>query len=604
MTRLLLLLAVICCCGNLTSFSQAPDKRFTGLDTAFARVLKDWHTAGFAVAVVEKNKVVYSKGFGYRDVEKKLPVTTNTLFAIGSCTKAFTSSLLGMLQKDGKLELDKPVRTYLPDLRFYNDAMNDMITVRDMMCHRTGLPRHDLSWYYFPTSRDSLITRIRYLEPTAGLREQYQYNNFMFLAQGVVAEKLYNNKWETLVKEKILNPLGMTQTNFSVQDMANSADAATGYYAKKDTLITKLDYFNIDAMGPAGSINSSVNEMANWVITWINGGKFNGKEILPPGYVPQAISGQMISGSGLPDKDFPDVHISTYGFGWGMGSYRGHYRVQHGGNIDGFSANVTFFPSDSVGIIVLVNQNASVVPSIVRNLVADRMLNLTRTDWNTFNKKAADKARAEQKAQEKNVTSSKKPNAPLTHPLKSYEGLYSHPGYGTIEVVVKNDSLFGLLPRNESIWFRHFHYDIFEFFGVDKTYGIDTTDKTNMKYQFNMNTMGDIESLSTEMQPGLKPLVFTRTPKAAPLTKADLQKYVGEYEIAGMKIKTEIRNENVLFFIVPGQPDYETVYVGNHEFKLKALEGFTVKFDVDAKNEVTSATFIQPNGIFKGKRIR
>ena len=155
--------ALLLCLITVISFAQkensTEEKRFAGLDTAFARVLKDWHAAGFAVAVVEKNKVIYAKGFGYRDYENKIPVTPNTLFAIGSCTKAFTASLLGMLNKDGKVDFDKPVRTYLPDLKFYNDELNDHVTLRDMMCHRTGLPRHDYSWYLFQThSRDSLCS--------------------------------------------------------------------------------------------------------------------------------------------------------------------------------------------------------------------------------------------------------------------------------------------------------------------------------------------------------------------------------------------------------------------------------------------------------------
>src|SRR5271154_702119 len=157
---LLLVLATITCVGQ----KKSEDKRFAGLDTAFARVLKAWHAAGFAVAVVEKNKVIYTNGYGYRDYENKVPVTPNTLFAIGSCTKAFTASLLGMLRQDGKVEYDKPVRNYLPELKFFNNEMNDKITLRDMMCHRTGLPRHDLSWYLFSTqSRDSLIQRIQYM---------------------------------------------------------------------------------------------------------------------------------------------------------------------------------------------------------------------------------------------------------------------------------------------------------------------------------------------------------------------------------------------------------------------------------------------------------
>ena len=202
--------ALLLCTIATTLFAQkkkttAAD-RFAGLDTAFARVLKDWNAAGFAVAVVEKDSVVYAKGFGYKDFENKLPVTENTLFAIGSCTKAFTSSLIGLLEKDGKLEYDKPVREYMPDLKFFNDDLTAHVTVRDMMCHRTGLPRHDYSWYYFGIgSADSMMKRIAYMEPTAPLRQTWQYNNFMFFMQGQLAEKISGSSWADNIKEKIFN---------------------------------------------------------------------------------------------------------------------------------------------------------------------------------------------------------------------------------------------------------------------------------------------------------------------------------------------------------------------------------------------------------------
>lgn len=342
------IIALLLCTATATSFAQkqksTEDKRFAGLDTAFARVLKEWHAAGFAVAVVAKDKVIYAKGFGYRDYENKIPVTSNTLFAIGSCTKAFTSSLLGMLSKDGKVDFDKPVRTYLPDLKFYNDELNDHVTLRDMMCHRTGLPRHDYSWYLFQSrSKDSLVQRIQFMEPSAELREKWQYNNFMFLLQGVATEKITGKSWEDNIREKIFQPLGMTNSDVSLGEWAKSSDAAYGYDVKNDSIIKKMDYYDIAAMSPAGSINSSVNDMSKWVITWINGGKFNGKEILPASYITQAMSSQMVIGAALPDKEKTDIYFSNYGFGWFLASYRGHYRVEHGGNIDGFSASTSFF---------------------------------------------------------------------------------------------------------------------------------------------------------------------------------------------------------------------------------------------------------------------
>ena len=165
-----------------------------------------------------------------------------------------------------------------------------------MMCHRTGLPRHDYSWYFFPTdSRDSLMRRIQFQEPSAGIREKYQYNNFMFMLQGLIVEKVTGKSWEENISEKFFKPLGMSGSNLSIESLEKSDDAAFGYRLRSDSIIEKVDYYHIRGMSPAGSINSSVNEMAKWVITWINGGKFEGKEIIPASYISEAISSQMVA---------------------------------------------------------------------------------------------------------------------------------------------------------------------------------------------------------------------------------------------------------------------------------------------------------------------
>ena len=589
------------CCGQAPAQDSKADRRFSGLDTAFARILKTWHAAGFAVAVVEKNKVIYARGFGYRNMEKNLPITPNTLFAIGSCTKAFTASLLGMLRQEGKLDLDKPVRNYLPELKFSKEEMNENITLRDMMCHRTGLPRHDFSWYYFSTSsRDSLIQRIQYMEPSAGLREKWQYNNFMFVAQGVVTEKISGRSWETNVREKIFQPLEMTHSVFTVKDLAASEDAATGYSVKKDSLIKKTDYYSLDAMGPAGSINSSVLDMSNWVITWINGGKFMGKEIIPSAYVNEAVSSQMIVGSGLPDKEKRDIYFANYGFGWFLASYRGHYRVEHGGNIDGFSANTSFFPSDSLGIIVLSNQEGSAVPSIVRNLVADRLLGLRYIDWNSDLKNAINKEKEAAKDVEKSSASARKQNTRPSHDLKDYTGLYSNPGYGTMEFGLVHDSLFAFV-GSHVWWLRHLHYDVFEPFDKDPKDGIDTSGKSS-PVQFQMNMTGDIESVLMTLEPTLKPIIFSRTVRAKEMSIDSLKQFVGDYQLGPAVIKIFIKNDKNLYLFVTGQPEYELVPVEKDKFTIKSLSGFTVQFSRNDKNEVVELLSIQPNGTFKATR--
>lgn len=588
---------------NAQKKSTRPADPLAGIDTLLERILKDRNAAGFAVAVIKKDKIIYAKGFGYRDYEKKIPVTPNTLFAIGSCTKAFTSSLLGLLNKENKLDYDKPAREYLPELQFFNNEMNNGVTVRDMMCHRTGLPRHDFSWYLFNSdSRDSLLQRIRYHEPTAPLRQTWQYNNFMFLAQGMIAEKLSGKSWEKNIKEKIFTPLGMTNSNFSVTDLAKAPDASLGYTLYKDSLIYPTDYYNINAMGPAGSINSSVNEMSNWVMTWINSGKFNGKEILPASYTKEAMSSQMVMSSGMPDPEIPDAHLANYGYGWMISSYRGHYRVEHGGNIDGFSASTSFYPNDSIGIVVLVNQNASAVPGLVRNSIADRLLNEKPIDWNGRTNQARAKAKKAEKEAEATVISNRKSGTAPSHAKNDYTGLFNHPGYGTFEIINRNDSLF-LLSPNDITWLRHYHYDVFEGITVDKKTGIDSTQKEGLKINFQTSAAGEISSALIPLQPGLKDIEFTRKSKPKELNKEALSRYTGEFEFApGANVKFYLKGDKTLFAFIEGQPEYELVPVDKNKFDLKVLPGYSVLFEENEKAEILSASFIQPNGTFKAKK--
>jgi CubicO group peptidase (beta-lactamase class C family) len=603
------MLLAILAIGTMTATAQKKGRtnpvtdRFAGLDTAFERVLKEQHAAGFAVAVVEKDQIIYSKGFGYRDYEKKLPVTSNTLFAIGSSTKAFTASLMGILEDQGKIQLNKPATSYLPNLKFYNDDMNRLITVRDLMTHRTGLPRHDLAWYLFKSgSRDSLLARVQYHQPSYGIRQQFQYNNFMYLAQGMIAEKITGKSWEQNITDDILTPLGMKRSNFSVTRMQSDSNAAIGYGLKQDSIINKTDYYPIHAMGPAGSINSSVNEMANWLITWINGGKFQGKKIIPAGYINDAMSAQMVAGPGLPGSERPNLHFSNYGLGWFLASYKGHYRVEHGGNIDGFSASVCFFPSDSIGIVVLTNQNGSSVTTAVRNLLADKLLELPYFDWNTDLVSDIRKAAKESKSAAGNITSDQKKDTKPSHAIKAYEGVYTHPGYGSMEIEAKGDSLFMYLPANAATYLKHYHYDVFEPFNIDKNGVVDTSTHSPMRFQFHLTEPGDISHLTLKLEPTLPALQFNKTVKAKAISADELKIYPGEYTLSGVTIKVYLKDGKTIVVSIPGQPDYETISVGNHQFALKGLQGYSVQFALDEQGAVKEMTFVQPNGKFTATR--
>ena len=592
LTVLLLLL-------SLKIFSQLPtDVRLKGLDTFALRILKEWNAAGVTIAVAEKNKVVYTGGFGYRDYENKLPVTENTLFAIGSCTKAFTASMLGMLTKEGKVNLDKPVREYFPELKFMNEYTNAHATLRDMMCHRTGLPRHDFSWYGSTTSRTELLTRIQYLEPTAELREKYQYNNFMFMAQGMVIEKLTGKSWEENLRERILQPLGMNNTNMSVIDMEKSADRSLAY-TEENNKPKAIPYRNIDAIAPAGSINSCAKDMANWLITWINNGKFNGKEIFPASYRSQAITVQMATGGGLPGAENPDVHMSGYGFAWGMSSYRGHYRVEHSGGIDGFITTTTFFPSDSIGIFVSSNQGG--VSTSIRNFIADRMLKLSFRNWGKT--QLADKIKADSaaKASPNNDSLNRKPGTKPTHELNSYAGTYENKGYGQAKLFMERDTLwvdYNEAGKRTQSYLEHYHYDIFRVRSTEEK----TNPKDALKIKFDLNEKGEIISCEMKLEPGVKDIVFEKLPAAMEVKQDVLKKYEGEYELAPGVIAKFYIKEKTLYAFLEGQPEYELVPTDKNKFEIKILKGYTVQFEENDKAEIISCSFIQPNGTFKATK--
>lgn len=569
--------------------------RFEGLDEELTTVLETWKAAGFAVAVVEKNEIVYAKGFGFRDVEQQLPVTENTLFAIGSSTKAFTSGVLGQLREETDLDFGESPIKYIPELRFYNEEMNNGITIQDMMCHRTGLPRHDFSWYFFPAKdRDELIGRIGHQEPFAALRERWYYNNFMFLTQGVIAERMTDKSWESNIDERFFTPLGMNTSNCSIDELIASEDYATGYSNDEDEKIVQEDYYRIATMGPAGSINSSVKEMSEWIKLWIHGGSYNGEQVLSSGYVREAMTPQMAMG-GLPGTDHPDVHMQAYGYGWMLSSYKGHYRVEHGGNINGFSANVAFYPSDSIGIVVLTNQNGSSIPSIVRNTVIDRMLGIENQDWNGFLRGRFEESRDTQAETMSDTDEARQMNTRPSHNLAEYAGQYSNAGYGEFDIIFRNDSLIADWPINP-LWLEHYHYDVFKPYDIDAA-GVDTSENSSLRFNFQTGDGGEIQSLNLKIEPTVDAIIFERTPLAVDVDANVLEQYVGMYELGGAEVKVYIKDESTLYVFLPGQPEYELLPTGEHKFAIKILSGYNVAF-VKEGDAITGMKFIQPNGTF------
>ena len=584
------------------SFATAQtDKRLKGIEKQFNSVLESTKAPGFAVAIVEGDKIIYAKGFGYADYENKVPADANTLFAIGSSTKAFTSALLGILQEDKKLSLDDSPLKYVPDLRFYNDEMNNNIIIKDLMRHSTGLPRHDGAWYFFPShDKDSLVARIQYHEPFTGVRQQWYYNNFAFLLQGVITERITGESWEKNIEDKFFKPLGMNRSKTMIDGMKNGTNTAVGYQLDDDRNIEKMEYFDIAGMSPAGSINSSVNDMSQWLMTWINNGKYKDEQIIPENYVKEAMSSQMVAAADFPTKELPGVQFANYGYGWFLHSYKGHYMVEHGGNIDGFSASVALYPTDSLGIVVLTNQNGSAVPRLVRNIAADYMLGVNKTEWAKEHKEAIEKALEKKEEAKENTSVSNVKGTRPSHTLIDYTGFYENKGYGKFEIVVENDSLFTEFNGHKQ-YLNHFHYDTFEVLDYEEGKADTTAIGNSIKVTFTTNTTGDIDFLKADLEPMTDAIAFKRTPNSLDVDAKTLEQYVGSYDLMGTEVKAYIKDENVLYVFVPGQPEYELIPTALHKFNFKVLEGFKIEF-VETDGKIDQVKFIQPNGTFVAKK--
>ncbi|WP_244918744.1 serine hydrolase domain-containing protein [Paenibacillus dendritiformis] len=283
-----------------------------GFSEYIRQQMEQWKVPGLSIAVIQGQQIVMAEGFGLRNVEQGLEVTPETLFAIGSCTKAFTAMSAGMLVDEGKLDWDRPVKEYLPNFKLYDSIATERITIRDMLCHRSGLPRHDLMWYNAPFTREEIIERLQYLEPNHDFRSKWQYNNLMYMAAGYLVGQLAGVPWEQWVQERIFAPLRMDNSNFSIDEMERHPNAAVPYI-DKDNQVQATAYRNLDVIGPAGSINSNVMEMANWVLLQLNQGTFQGQQLVTEGSIATMHTPQMPCGSShFWKKELP---ICTYGLG-------------------------------------------------------------------------------------------------------------------------------------------------------------------------------------------------------------------------------------------------------------------------------------------------
>jgi CubicO group peptidase (beta-lactamase class C family) len=562
-----------------------------GFDEIVAKGLEGLKVPGIALAIVVEDEVVLAKGYGFKDLENKAPITADTLLAIGSSSKAFTVFALGTLADEGKLDWDKPLRTYIPWFKLHDSFASDRLTPRDTVTHRSGLPRHDLSWYNNTAiSREDLVRRLAHLKPTADLRATWQYNNLMYLTAGYLVEVLTGKTWEDGVRAQVLDPLGMKRTNFSVDDSQKDADFALPY-REREGKIERIPFRGLTNMGPAGSINSSVNEMSRWVLVHLNGGKLGDAQIINPQTLQDMHLVHMPTGE---TPAIPEVTPANYGMGWFVDSYRGHGRVHHGGNIDGFSAMVSMIPRDRVGFVALANKNATGLPELLIRHATDLILGLEAKDWVGEAAKSKVKGDEATKEAEKKKATRRVVDTKPSHKLEDFAGDYFHPGYGDLKVTVEKGAP-AFVYNGITTPLEHWHYDVFS--------GLRGGDPVFENFQLNFITdaNGNIARLEAPMEPTLEPIVFEKKPDARLSDPAYLQRFVGRYLLIEQVITISLKG-NVLFAGIPGQPELELVPGLGDEFTLKQVKVASLRFKTDDKGNVTAMELSQPGAVFEAKR--
>ena len=570
---ILLMALGICLYANAQNVTV--ESKLKGIDATINKILKDWNVPGAGVAIVVKGKLVFAKGYGYRNVALKQPVTPHTLFQIASNTKLFTATAIGFLVDEGKLEWDKPIKNYVPHIQFYNDELNNNVTIRDMLSHRTGISRHDGIWYNSDFTRQQLFDRLKYLEPSLPLRQGYLYNNMMYAAAGSVVEYISKQTWEEFVKERIFNPLGMSHSMFVTEDMIRQPDFMTPYYEKRDTtLLVQYPYYTRQqGVGPAGSIITNLNELSNWLIAQMHGGMFNNKQVIPKSIIRETMQPASLSAS-VPDKYYENLNV-MYGMGRSTSSYKGHYRTQHGGAIGGIFSSVSFLPADSIGVIVYTNgAHAGQVPGIITNVLYDKLLGLEATPWSeralTDFKKNKITARESRKKPDVDRVANTQPS----HALADYAGEYEDAAYG-IMAITNNKGELSFSFNHITLPLQHYHYDRFNSTD-DELYG-------KWSLSFTTDAQGSIAHVKVSMDE--KEVVFTRKADARLTDPEFLKTLTGAYELNGNTVNIILTNNQLVLALAP--PLHLDPYKGT-TFRIHEFTDQTVEFILDQAGTATS----------------
>ena len=590
MRKVLYFVCSLCVTGTLLAKDVIDDgvidKNKTSLkdfDAFTEQMMSLMNVPGVSVTIIKDDEVLLRKGYGLRNVEKLLPVTTNTLFPVGSITKTFTSFLIGQLVDEGLMHWDDPIAEHIPYFRLSDPHTTYNITVRDYLTHVSGYACHDGLWYNETFERKEIVRRLRYLAPITKLRENFLYGQVGYTVVGHAAECTMEKSYEALIKEYILNPLKMKNSVLSIKEMCDSEDYSEGY-REHNREVYSVNYLDPYSICPAAGINSNICDLTAWAKLI----QKNGQGLIQESTFNEITEAQVIANiCSKPKFQVKDlIPIEAYGLGWMMVTYQGQLIVFHAGNIEGFSSIFLHLPESNISMVVLTNKHMTPLPFFLGIFAIEHLLDIPPLDWLDRYHKLSSQYVKDDFAKNSEIT--RHQNTEPSHPLHDFAGRYFHPAYGYVDINADKTSLHFIFNRLH-IPLSHWHYNVFN---VPKECGNEVL--SGLKLTFNENMHGDIYTVSMLLEPMDKEIVFTKV-NTEISTKNPLEEYIGEYSYHGFIFTITFENESLIVQAM-GQPPFELTMAKKHQFIVKGYQNYQVQFIPDESGAIASVQLIQPGG--------
>jgi CubicO group peptidase (beta-lactamase class C family) len=569
-------------------------RKLHGFDENVQKVVRDWNGVGIGVGIVVDDKLVFTRGYGYRDYGNKLPITSQTLFQIASNTKLFAAVSAGLLVEEGKLTWDMPIRESAPSIQFYNDSLNNTVTLQDMLAHRTGITRHDSIWYKSEFTSRELYERLKFLEPAAPPRQILLYNNLMYAGVGHVVELESGKVWKDFVQERILSPLDMRSTVFSISDMLKQPDHGVPYDERRDsTELYQIPFYeHTDGIAAAGSVISNIEDLSHWLIALMHEGRYAGKQVLPASVLKATLQPSIALPNELGEAyGWWELQNPMEGMGRRTASYRGHLITYHGGALPGFYSQVSYMPHDRIGVIVFtIGKHTRRLTDAISYNVYERLLGMSQTPWTNRWLEVRRKDKQAAAAARTKAGTGRIVGTQPSHALRDYVGDYESPAYGVLRIGLSGGQLqFDF--HNLHLPLTHFHYDRFDT-PDDEQNGLRSVN-------FLTNPQGDIDRATMSLDEA--EATFVRRP--APVNNELLSRLAGTYESpGGAKLRVVLRPDGRLVVASPESPGWVLVPYKELKFRIREFSDVVFEFVME-EDQVTAVKKSDPAGEYVSKRL-